>query len=50
VLAVNLTGYFLCARYVVPVMKAQHRGAIIQINSTSGNNTFAKKGEERAVV
>ncbi|MBO9394669.1 SDR family NAD(P)-dependent oxidoreductase, partial [Caldilinea sp.] len=36
VLDVNLTGYFLCAQYVAPVMKAQRRGVIIQINSISG--------------
>ena len=36
VLDVNLTGYFLCAKHVAPVMKAQRRGAIIQINSISG--------------
>lgn len=36
VIDVNLTGYFLCARHVVPVMKAQRRGVIIQINSISG--------------
>uniref|UniRef100_A0A7C1JBC9 Sorbitol-6-phosphate dehydrogenase n=1 Tax=Caldilinea aerophila TaxID=133453 RepID=A0A7C1JBC9_9CHLR len=36
VLDVNLTGYFLCARHVAPIMKAQRRGVIIQINSISG--------------
>lgn len=36
VLDVNLTGYFLCVKYVVPTMKAQRRGVIIQINSISG--------------
>lgn len=36
VLDVNLTGYFLCARHVAPVMKAQRRGVIVQINSISG--------------
>ena len=36
VLDVNLTGYFLCAKHVVPTMKAQRRGVIIQINSISG--------------
>ena len=36
VLEVNLTGYFLCAKHVIPVMKAQRRGVIIQINSVSG--------------
>lgn len=36
VIDVNLTGYFLTARAVAPVMKAQRRGVIIQINSISG--------------
>ena len=36
VIEVNLVGYFLCAKHVVPVMKAQGSGAIIQINSKSG--------------
>ncbi len=36
VLDVNLTGYFLCAKHVAPVMKAQRSGVIIQINSISG--------------
>lgn len=36
VLEVNLTGYFLCAKHVVPVMKRQRSGVIIQINSISG--------------
>ncbi len=33
---VNLTGYFLCAREVAKVMKAQRGGVILQINSKSG--------------
>ncbi len=36
VLDVNLVGYFHMARAVVPVMKRQHSGVIIQINSKSG--------------
>lgn len=35
-LAVNLTGYFLCAREVSKVMIQQGHGNIIQINSKSG--------------
>jgi NAD(P)-dependent dehydrogenase (short-subunit alcohol dehydrogenase family)/threonine dehydrogenase-like Zn-dependent dehydrogenase len=42
VIEVNLFGYFLCARYVAPVMMQQRRGSIIQINSKSG-----KKGSFR---
>jgi sorbitol-6-phosphate 2-dehydrogenase len=36
VIEVNLVGYFLCAKHAAPVMKAQRRGSIVQINSKSG--------------
>lgn len=36
VIDVNLTGYFLTAKYAAAVMKAQRSGVIIQINSKSG--------------
>lgn len=36
VIAVNLYGYFLCAKHAARVMKAQGSGVIIQINSKSG--------------
>ena len=36
VMNVNLFGYFLVAKHAAKVMKAQRRGAIIQINSKSG--------------
>lgn len=36
VMEVNLFGYFLTAKHVARVMKAQRSGAIIQINSKSG--------------
>jgi sorbitol-6-phosphate 2-dehydrogenase len=36
VVEVNLVGYFLCAKHVARVMKAQQSGSIIQINSKSG--------------
>ncbi|MBE0690645.1 MAG: SDR family NAD(P)-dependent oxidoreductase, partial [Anaerolineae bacterium] len=36
VVNVNLNGYFLCAKHAARVMKAQHSGVIIQINSKSG--------------
>jgi len=39
---INLTGYFLCAKHAGRVMREQHSGAIIQINSKSG-----KKGSFR---
>ncbi len=36
VIDVNLCGYFLCAKHAARVMKAQRRGAIVQVNSKSG--------------
>ena len=42
VMAVNLTGYFLCAREAARIFAAQKRGVIVQINSKSG-----KKGSFR---
>ncbi len=36
VLMVNLFGYFLCAKQAARVMKQQHSGVIIEINSKSG--------------
>ncbi|HQE91449.1 MAG TPA: sorbitol-6-phosphate dehydrogenase [Anaerolineae bacterium] len=36
VINVNLVGYFLCAKHAIRVMKPQHSGVIIQINSKSG--------------
>lgn len=36
VIEVNLVGYFLCAKHVVPSMKKQGSGVIVQINSKSG--------------
>ena len=44
VMDVNLTGYFLCAKYAAAVMKRQHSGAIIQINSKSGKKGSFKNG------
>jgi sorbitol-6-phosphate 2-dehydrogenase len=42
VMDVNLFGYFLCAKHAARVMKRQHSGVIIQVNSKSG-----KKGSYR---
>ncbi|OPZ92076.1 MAG: Sorbitol-6-phosphate 2-dehydrogenase [candidate division TA06 bacterium ADurb.Bin417] len=42
VIEVNLTGYFICAKYAALVMKRQRSGSIIQVNSKSG-----KKGSYR---
>ncbi len=36
VINVNLVGYFLCAKHVTRIMKAQRSGVIVQINSKSG--------------
>jgi len=36
VLEVNLTGAFLCARAVIPAMKARRRGRIVNVASISG--------------
>jgi sorbitol-6-phosphate 2-dehydrogenase len=36
VINVNLVGYFLCAKHAARVMKCQHSGVIIQVNSKSG--------------
>jgi len=36
VMAVNLTGYFICAREAAKVMVEQKSGAIVQVNSKSG--------------
>ncbi len=36
IIAVNLTGYFICARAAARIMKEQKSGVIIQINSKSG--------------
>jgi sorbitol-6-phosphate 2-dehydrogenase len=44
VIDVNLTGYFLCAKHAVRVMKPQRRGVIIQINSKSGKKGSFKNG------
>jgi sorbitol-6-phosphate 2-dehydrogenase len=44
VLDVNLTGYFLTAKHVVPVMKAQRSGVILQINSKTGKKGSFRNG------
>lgn len=40
VLAVNLTGVFLCSRAVIPTMKRQCRGHIINISSGAGKQGY----------
>lgn len=44
VIDVNLTGYFLTAKYAAAVMKRQRRGVIVQINSKSGKKGSFKNG------
>jgi NAD(P)-dependent dehydrogenase (short-subunit alcohol dehydrogenase family) len=41
VLAVNLTGAFLCSRAVIPTMKSQRSGRIINIASIAGKIAYA---------
>ena len=36
VINVNLVGYFMVAKHAARIMKAQHSGVIVQINSKSG--------------
>lgn len=38
---VNLKGVFLCTRAVLPVMKGQKRGEIVNVASLAGKNSFA---------
>ncbi|GIK71680.1 MAG: sorbitol 6-phosphate dehydrogenase [Chloroflexota bacterium] len=44
VIDVNLTGYFLTAKYAAAVMKRQRSGVIVQINSKSGKKGSFKNG------
>jgi NAD(P)-dependent dehydrogenase (short-subunit alcohol dehydrogenase family) len=42
-IGVDLTGHFLCAKYVVPHMLKQGRGAIVNMSSVLGFSTFANQ-------
>jgi NAD(P)-dependent dehydrogenase (short-subunit alcohol dehydrogenase family) len=42
-IAVDLTGHFLCAKYVVPHMLAQGGGVIVNMSSVLGVSTFANQ-------
>lgn len=42
-MAVNLTGMFLCCKHVIPHMKAQRRGAIVNIASVTGKRPLAQR-------
>ena len=44
VMAVNLRGPFLMARYTLPTMRRQHSGHIINISSESGLNYYLNDG------
>jgi 3-oxoacyl-[acyl-carrier protein] reductase len=48
VLDVNLTGAFLCARAVIPGMKARRRGRIVNVTSISGTIGTAEAGAYNA--
>ena len=39
VMAVNVRGVFLCAKYVLPLMKAQRGGKIVNVSSVAGRST-----------
>ncbi len=41
--AVNLRGMFLCCKYVVPVMKKQGRGSIVNISSITGKRPLTER-------
>lgn len=42
-LAVNLDGMFLCCKHVVPVMKRQGRGCIVNISSVTGKRPLTQR-------
>jgi NAD(P)-dependent dehydrogenase (short-subunit alcohol dehydrogenase family) len=44
VLAVNLTGYFLCAQIFGRQMRANRRGSIVHISSIAGSNAQGQSG------
>ena len=44
VLAVNLTGYFLCAQIFGRQMRAQGRGSIVHVSSVAGSNAQGHSG------
>ena len=42
-MSVNVTGMFLCSKYVVPVMKRNRRGRIINVSSISGKRPLPNR-------
>jgi NAD(P)-dependent dehydrogenase (short-subunit alcohol dehydrogenase family) len=44
VLAVNLTGYFLCAQIFGRQMRAQRRGSLVHVSSIAGSNAQGQSG------
>jgi NAD(P)-dependent dehydrogenase (short-subunit alcohol dehydrogenase family) len=42
-MAVNLRGMFLCCKYVVPVMKRQEKGSIVNIASITGKRPLTQR-------
>ena len=38
-MAVNVRGIFLCTKHVLPLMKAQRRGRIVNVSSSAGRST-----------
>ena len=44
VLAVNLTGYFLCAQIFGRQMRAQNRGSLVHVSSIAGSNAQGASG------
>jgi NAD(P)-dependent dehydrogenase (short-subunit alcohol dehydrogenase family) len=41
--AVNLRGMFLCCKYVIPIMKQQKRGSIVNISSIAGKRPMPQR-------
>ena len=48
VIAINLTGAFLCARAVVPHMISRHSGKIVNISSVAGKMAYALRSSYAA--
>ena len=42
-MAVNLTGMFLCCKHVVPAMKNQGKGSIVNISSVTGKRPMTRR-------